>query len=65
MAALPGSIPDPSPPGRRHFPGRDHVSAKQTNHSESLGSRKIGGICESAGRQLAHLLTIKGNHKSI
>jgi hypothetical protein len=29
MAALPGSIPDPSPPGRRHFPGRGHVSVRE------------------------------------
>jgi len=54
MAAVPGSIPDPSPPDRRHFPGRDHVSEKQTNHSESLGRREMGGICESAGRKLVH-----------
>lgn len=29
MAAVPDSIPDPSPPGRRHFPGRDHVSERE------------------------------------
>lgn len=28
VAAVPDSIPDPSPPGRRHFPGRDHVSER-------------------------------------
>jgi len=55
MAAVPGSIPDPSPPGRRHFPGRDHVSAKQTNHNEFLGSGKMRGLCESAGRKLLSL----------
>ena len=51
MAAVPGSIPDPSPPGRRHFPGRDHVSAKQTNHNESLRSGKMRGICDSVSQQ--------------
>lgn len=36
MAALPGSIPDPSPLGRRHFPDLDHVSAKHKPITVSL-----------------------------
>jgi hypothetical protein len=54
MAAVPGSILDPSPPGRRHFPGRDRVSAKHKPITVSFSATRHRAQCDCLQCRVDH-----------
>ena len=64
MAAVPGSILDPSPPGRRHFPGRDRVSVKHKPITVSLSATRHLAQCDCLQCRVDHFMTLKNNQIS-
>jgi hypothetical protein len=60
MATVPGSTPDPSPLGRRHFPSRDHVSeTRTTEHNETQSSKHTQKVYSGARNLTVQTICVK------